>query len=114
MNALGGPTARKAASTMHRAVAFSLFSLTLVGSGALLVTFGQSMVRPLSSAVFGGAWLQAPGPRGGLSSGGARTVAQAKFQEHKRVSQAYKLQLEQEKDAAAQQPAPEAAAAGKA
>ena len=68
MNALGGPTARKAVSTMHRAVAFSLFSLTLVGSGALLVTFGQSMVRrpcPLSRLFFGGAWLQAPGPRGG-------------------------------------------------
>ena len=102
---------------MHRAVAFSLFSLTLVGSGALLVTFGQSMVRrTLSPLFFGGAWLQAPGPRGGLSSGGARAVAQAKFQEHKRVSQAYKLQLEQEKDAAAQQQAqqPEAAAGGKA
>ena len=99
---------------MHRAVAFSLFSLTLVGSGALLVTFGQSMVRRPSPRCFRGAWLQAPGPRGGLSSGGARAVAQAKFQEHKRVSQAYKLQLEQEKDAAAQQPAPEAAAAGKA
>ena len=114
MNALGGPTARKAASTMHRAVAFSLFSLTLVGSGALLVTFGQSMVRrpcPLSRRFFGGLGCKRPGRAGAERR---RAVAQAKFQEHKRVSQAYKLQLEQEKDAAAQQPAPEAAAAGKA
>ena len=91
---------------MHRAVAFSLFSLTLVGSGALLVTFGQSMVRR--------PWPPSPGCKrpGRAGAERRRAVAQAKFQEHKRVSQAYKLQLEQEKDAAAQQPAPEAAAAG--
>ena len=41
----GMSTASRLASGMHKAVAFSLFGASVVGSGALLVTFGQSMVR---------------------------------------------------------------------
>lgn len=42
-------TASRIASSLHKAVAFSLFGASLVGSGALLVTFGQSMVRPIDA-----------------------------------------------------------------
>ena len=41
-------TASRVASGLHKAVAFSLFGASLVGSGALLVTFGQSMVRRIA------------------------------------------------------------------
>ena len=103
----------KVASGFHRAVACTLFGASVVGSGALLVTFGQSMVR--LARVMPAAHHAHRACSLALTAGGCMLrCAQAKFQEHKRVSQAYKLQLEQEKDAAAQQPAPEAAAGGKA
>jgi sugar (pentulose or hexulose) kinase len=89
----------KVASGFHRAVACTLFGASVVGSGALLVTFGQSMVRlarvtPAAHHAHHRACSLA------LTAGGCMLwCAQAKFQEHKRVSQMYQLQLDEEKRA---------------
>lgn len=95
-------TASRVASGLHKAVAFTLFGASVVGSGALLVTFGQSMVRRIA---FVAALLRpqtvAPRPSCTSDSRHFNDPPQAKFQEHKRVSQMYQLQLDEEKRAAA-------------
>lgn len=50
MSQLGNPVLRKVASGLHRTIAFTLFGATVIGSGALLVTFGQSMVRAVAAS----------------------------------------------------------------